>query len=216
MRCCAKEKRGGLLEPIYCDNHLLVLEKPAGIVTQPDFHELAKEWVKREFSKKGRVFLEPIHRLDKPASGIVVFARTSKALSRLNESLRNKKWRKFYFALVEGELPSEGRLEHYLTHGDFCAHVVDEKEPGAKLAMLTYERKKIEKGRSLIEVELLTGRYHQIRAQFGAIGHPIWGDGKYGSRTKKETISLHHHKIELVHPTTKETLTFQCPAAFFS
>ena len=166
------------MKPIYCDNHLLVLEKPAGIATQPDFHEAAKGWVKEAFSKPGNVFLEPIHRLDRPASGIVVFARTSKALSRLNEAMRQKKMKKFYIAKVEGEVEEEGVLEHLLIHGDFRAYV----DPKGKIALLRFRRIALTKTHSVVEVELETGRYHQIRAQFAAIGHPIVGDGKYGSR----------------------------------
>ncbi len=198
------------MKPIYCDNHLLVLEKPAGIATQPDFHEAARKWVKETFSKPGNVFLEPIHRLDKPASGIVLFARTSKALSRLNEAMRQKQLRKRYVALVEGSVENEGTLEHFLTHEEFRAAI----DPKGKKAILHFRCIKKNGQFSLVEVELETGRYHQIRAQFSAIGHPIVGDGKYGSRKKSSKILLHHQELTLQHPTTKEPLTFRCPAAF--
>lgn len=214
MRYCGKENRGFHLQPIYCDNHLLILNKPSGVATQPEFHLEAKEWVKATFAKPGAVFLEPIHRLDKPVSGIVVFARTSKALSRLNEALRLRKIRKFYLAIVEGEMAAEGTLTHYLVHGDFEAHVVGSEDPRGKKALLHYKREEVKHNRSLIEVELETGRYHQIRAQFGAIGSPIWGDSKYGSQVKKESIALHHHRLLLEHPTTKEQLVFESPAPF--
>lgn len=200
------------MKPIYSDNHLLILNKPGGIATQPDFHEAARSFVKEHFQKPGNVFLEPIHRLDRPASGIVVFARTSKALSRLNESLREKKWRKTYLAKVEGIVEEEGTLEHLLVHGDFKAFV----DPSGKQAILHFRRLGISGNCSLIEVELETGRYHQIRAQFSAIGHPIVGDAKYGSRDNFSKIALHHHRLCLEHPTTKELLTFQCPASFSS
>lgn len=210
MKYCVKENGGFLLKPIYCDNHLLILEKLPGVATQPDFHEIAREWVKRTFSKPGRVFLEPIHRLDKPASGMVLFARTSKALSRLNEAMRQKQFRKKYLAIVEGSVEKSGTLEHSLLHAEFRAVV----NPNGKKAILHY--KCIEKNNeySLIEVEIETGRYHQIRAQFSAIGHPIIGDGKYGSKKKSKRILLHHQELSFQHPTTKEFLTFQCPAGF--
>ena len=187
-----------------------MLEKPACIPTQPAFHEAARAWVKAKFNKPGNVFLEPIHRLDKPASGLVLFARTSKAVSRLNEAMRARAIRKFYLAKVEGHVEEEGVLEHYLVHGDFRAHV----DPSGKKALLRYRRLKDNSTHSLIEVELETGRYHQIRAQFSAEGHPIVGDAKYGSSEKKEAIALHHHRMVVVHPTTNEELTFRSQAAF--
>ena len=182
----------------------MVLNKPGGVATQPDFHERARAWVKAEFKKPGNVFLEPIHRLDKAASGIVVFARTSKALSRLNEALRNQTMRKIYIAEVEGYVEEEGILEHYLLHGDFKAII----DPTGKKAVLRYKCLGKGKATSLVEIELETGRYHQIRAQFAAIGHPIVGDQKYGSKTKSEKIALHHKEMTLTHPTTGERLTF--------
>lgn len=210
MRLLGKENWGILLKPIYCDNHLLVLNKPAGIPTQPDFHEAARAWVKEHFGKPGNVFLEPIHRIDRPVSGIVLFARTSKALSRLNEAMRERKMRKFYIAIVEGQVPEEGVLEHYLIHGDFRAHI----DPSGKQAILNYRRLKVNEKYSLVEIELVTGRYHQIRAQFSAIGHPIVGDAKYGSSENYSQIALHHQMLQFEHPTSKEALTFQCSAAF--
>lgn len=210
MRCCAKERQGIPLEPIYCDNHILVLEKPAGMATQPDFHESAKIYIKEAFAKPGEVFLEPIHRLDKPVSGLVLFARTSKALSRLNASMRGGQIRKRYRARVEGVVPEEGKLEHYLLHGNFRAIV----DPSGKKASLLFWRLESKGDTSLVEVELLTGRYHQIRAQFSAIGHPIVGDAKYGSKTNHSTIKLHHHTLTFPHPTKGEMVECTCPASF--
>lgn len=210
MKCFGNANWGIHLKPIYCDNHILILNKPAGIATQPDFHEAARAFVKEHFGKPGNVFLEPIHRLDRPASGIVVFARTSKALTRLNAAMRDRKLTKTYLAKVEGVVPEEGTLEHYLVHGDFKAFV----DPNGKQAILHFRRLKTLGNCSLVEVELETGRYHQIRAQFAAIGHPIVGDKKYGSKDDHKQIALHHQKLSLEHPTTKELLTFQCSAAF--
>jgi 23S rRNA pseudouridine1911/1915/1917 synthase len=198
------------LKPIYCDNHILILNKPAGISTEPHFRDEARVWVKERFNKPGNAFLEPIHRLDRPVSGIVLFARTSKALTRLNEAMRDRKMSKTYVAIVEGIVPEEGVLEHYLVHGDFKAYI----DPTGKKAVLRYRRLKVEGDRSLVEIDLETGRYHQIRAQFAAIGHPILGDRKYGSAKDYTQLPLHHKKLVLEHPITKEMLKFQCSAAF--
>jgi len=213
MKSTVNENLGILLRQIYCDNHLLILEKPAGISTQPEFHEQAKAWGKQAFNKPGNIFLEPIHRLDRPVGGMVVFARTSKALSRLNESMRKGEIQKFYIALVEGEIGEEGTLEHHLLHGDHRALIA---EPGeGRLARLSFVRKKVKGGKSLVQVELHTGRYHQIRAQFSAAGHPIVGDKKYGAKKESKAIALHHNKLILPHPVSKKRLTFQSQAASF-
>jgi len=198
------------LKPIFCDNHLLVLEKPAGIATQPDFHEEARAWVQEAFAKPGKAFLEPIHRLDKPVSGIVLFARTSKALQRLNEAMRKKQLRKFYLAWVEGIVEKEGTLEHNLTHGNFRAHIDAE----GKKTILHFRRLETKENVSLVEIELETGRYHQIRAQFATIGHPVLGDQKYGAKERKDKIALHHHMLKISHPVSKEEVIFRCPASF--
>lgn len=192
------------MKPIFCDNHILILEKPAGIATQPQFHEMAKAWVKKEFKKPGNVFLEPIHRLDKPVSGLILFARTSKALSRLNEAMRNKQIKKTYLAKVEGEVMSHGTLVHHLIHGDFRAHI----DPTGKEAVLHFKKLSMDGKNSLIEVDLETGRYHQIRIQFAEIGHPVVGDEKYGASSKHKNIALHHQKFTIPHPITKEMITF--------
>ena len=199
------------MEPIYCDNHLLVLEKPAGVPTQPDFHERGRSFVKKAFAKPGNVFLEPIHRLDKPVGGLVLFARTSKALSRLNAQMRARQLEKKYRALVEGEVDEEGVLEHQLLHGSHRALV----DPRGKTAILRYKRMQVIDNQSLVEIKLETGRYHQIRAQFAAIGHPVVGDEKYGSVTKNDSIFLHHFELVVEHPTTGEILTFRSRAASF-
>src|ERR1700722_3479334 len=202
---------------VFCDNHLLVVFKPAGISTQPhsvnepNLLNQAKNWLKKEFQKSGNVFLEPAHRLDKPVSGLVLFARTSKALSRLHEMMRQRQVEKTYFAWVEGNLPQEsGTLEHYLFHDEHRARIVKPSHPQAKLARLHYVPIDWQVDRTLVEVQLETGRYHQIRAQFSAIGHPVLGDQKYGSTTswKKEQIALHHGRMKFVHPVTKSLLCF--------
>jgi 23S rRNA pseudouridine1911/1915/1917 synthase len=204
---------------IYLDNHLLILFKPAGIATQPDFHRQAKEWVKKKFSKPGNVFLEPIHRLDKPAQGMVLFARTSKALSRLNLALREHHIKKTYRAYVEGHLQEKkGMLKHFLFHDDFHAKIVAENYPDAKKAVLSYQVLEESAKTSLLEIFLETGRYHQIRAQFAHIGHPLLGDEKYGSRLSWQGsgIALCHSEMQLIHPITHQPLSFCCDQeAFF-
>ncbi len=201
---------------LFSDNHLLVVDKPAGMPTQPSqpgemsLEDWAKNWVKKQFSKTGNVFLVPVHRLDKPVGGLVLFARTSKALSRLNEMMRNREIKKTYHARIEGKPPADsGSLEHALVHDEFHARVVGKDHPGAKLALLHY--KLLEEG--LVEVNLVTGRYHQIRVQLAAIGCPIRGDSKYGAKTHSNqlAIPLSHVKLEFIHPVTKQPLNFQQP-----
>jgi 23S rRNA pseudouridine1911/1915/1917 synthase len=211
------------MKVIFCDNHLLVVSKSAGISTQPhaanepNLLDQAKAWLKKEYQKSGNVFLEPVHRLDKPVSGLVLLARTSKALSRLHEMMRQHLIEKTYFAWVEGKLPQEsGVLEHYLFHDEHRARVVDPSHFEAKLARLRYVQIDQRHDRSLVEIQLETGRYHQIRAQFAASGNPILGDQKYGSTTpwKKEEIALHHGRMKLPHPVTKSPVCFESSCNF--
>lgn len=210
---------------LYEDNHLLILNKPAGLLTQPSgteqesLEQQAKAWLKEKYHKPGNVFLEAIHRLDKPVSGVSVFCKTSKALSRLNAVMRAKETRKIYWAWLEGELPKDkGRLEHYLVHDDFQARVVSKEHPEGKMASLSYHVLERRRGRTFVEVVLETGRYHQIRLQFSTIGYPIWGDRKYGSEQPYEAgaIALHHRCLQLPHPVTHELMTIEAPlpAAF--
>ncbi|MBA3238694.1 MAG: RNA pseudouridine synthase [Parachlamydiaceae bacterium] len=212
-----------MLEVLYVDNHILLVNKPAGLATQPSptsdesLESLCKEWVKEQYKKPGNVFLHAIHRLDKPVSGIVLFARTSKALSRLNESMREHEMQKVYIALVEGHLKdSEGRLEHYLVHGDHIAHLGTEKTAGAKRASLKYIVKERKGDCSLLEITLETGRYHQIRAQMAAIGHPVVGDTKYGSFKvyPNQGIALCHARFSFPHPISKEQHSYALANTF--
>ena len=207
------------MEVIFSDNHLLIVNKPAGMSTQPhegaqddNLLDQAKAWLKKQFQKPGAVFLEPIHRLDKPVSGLVLFARTSKALSRLQEMMRQREIEKTYFAWIEGTLlETEGILEHYLFHDEHRSRVVNASHPQAKFARLTYIKRDQYQGKSLVEIRLETGRYHQIRCQFAAIGCPIVGDTKYGSISpwRKGEIALHHGRLKFFHPITKSVLCFE-------
>lgn len=211
------------LDVLFEDNHQLVLNKPSGLLTQPSGTEqeslesLAKNYIKTKYQKPGHVFLEAVHRIDKPVSGIVLFARTSKALSRLQAALREKKSEKIYLALVEGNVKqAEGTLEHYLVHDDFRATLSDARDAKAKWACLHYRVVRRDEGVTLLEIVLETGRYHQIRVQLAAIGHPIVGDGKYGSRIafRPDAIALHHYRLKVPHPITGEMQLFEAPAPF--
>ena len=196
-------------EILFVDNHLLAANKPPGLVTQPSgahadsLEDRLKAWAKEEFAKEGKVFLEAVHRIDRPVSGVVLFARTSKALSRLNASQRAGDCAKIYLAVVAGRpLRPEGRLEDALVHDSHRARVVPPDDPQGKLAVLEYELLESRGGQSLLRIRLLTGRYHQIRAQLARAGCPIAGDALYGSRAPMapHTIALHHRELRVPHP----------------
>jgi len=209
-------------EILFCDNHLLIALKPAGMLTQPgasmeeSLETFAKAWVKQEYHKEGAVFIHAIHRLDRPVSGLVLFARTSKALSRLNEQSRLLQIQRCYIAEVEGILPEKlGQLDHHLIHGHHRAILATAEQEGAKHARLHFEVLHYMPHSTLVQIELDTGRYHQIRAQFGAIGHPIVGDQKYGAQGGDgQTIRLHAAKLAFAHPVTQEVLTFESSPPF--
>jgi 23S rRNA pseudouridine1911/1915/1917 synthase len=210
------------LDPLilHADNHLLAVNKPAGLLTQDsgtglrNMEDWAREWVRVDKNKEGNVFLNAVHRIDKAVSGVVLFARTSKALSRLNEDIRNRNCKKIYHALVEGvpETPS-AELIHWLTHEHHRAEVCEEGEKGAQRAVLHYRTLKKVKNLTLLEVDLETGRYHQIRAQLAAIDCPIAGDEKYGASqpSKQGDIALHHARLAITHPTTREPVSIKAP-----
>ena len=196
----------------YLDNHILVVNKPPNLLTQPNdsqnlsLEEVMKDFIKKKFSKKGKnIFLHAIHRLDKQTSGLVLFARTSKALSRLNEMMRKKKITRKYIALVEGIFfkNKKGTLVHYLIHKNYKAQIVDKNNKKAKRAELTYKVIEEINNNSLVEINLLTGRYHQIRAQFSFIGHPVVGDKKYKSSIEASKIELNCFYLEFEHPIKK-------------
>jgi len=200
------------LDVVYLDNHLLIVNKPANLLTQETNIEIdslenrAKAWLKERFKKKGDVFLGVVHRLDKDVSGLVVFARTSKALSRLNLAFRKRQVKKMYHALVEGTFEKQsGTLQDRLAHGP---HRSISSEEG-KEAELYYEVIEEMSNTSYLRIHLKTGRYHQIRKQFGLRKHPVVGDTKYGSTVSwpKPGIALHHAELLLIHPTLKEWLT---------
>lgn len=205
---------------LYEDNHLLVVYKTGGMLTQPsgteqnNLEDICKLWIKETYGKPGNVFLEAVHRLDKPVNGIVVFARTSKALSRLNSSIRQQKFHKVYHAVVEGIIQEpEGTLEHYLVHDEYQSRVVAKTTPQAKLCRLHYRLLRSNNLNSLLEIDLETGRYHQIRAQLAAVGHPIVGDTKYKSREVylPNAIALLHSALKFPHPTLDKLIEIEVP-----
>lgn len=204
------------MQVIYYDNHLIVVSKPAGMATQPALHlktSLEEEltiWARDAFRKPGNVFLHAVHRLDRVVSGLVLFAKTSKALSRLQQAMRAQECGKSYIAWVEGEMEvSTGELCHYLVRQEHRTQVVSQKTPEAKEARLSFQVLERRRGASCVQIDLKTGRYHQIRAQFAKIGHPIIGDHKYGSQVRwEDQILLHHKELIFTHPTTQEKKVF--------
>jgi 23S rRNA pseudouridine1911/1915/1917 synthase len=209
------------LHIIYEDNHLLAVEKPAGMATmgagedQTTVLTLAKEYIKHRYNKPGNVYLGVVSRVDALVTGVVLFARTSKAAARLSEQFRTHVVEKIYWALVEGSLdPPDGALSDLLAKDE--AHhrmrIVGISLPGAKLAKLNYRTLRTQKRSSLVEIELQTGRKHQIRLQMAHHGHPILGDRKYGSQQSFPAgIALHARRLAVAHPVKCERMVFVAP-----
>ncbi len=203
---------------LYEDNHLVAVNKLPSEIVQGDktgdtpLSEDVKQYIKEKYRKPGNVFLGVIHRIDRPVSGVVVFARTSKALSRMNELVKEREMDKIYWAIVKNRPENPvGELKHFLVRNEkknksFAGNT---KRKGAKEGLLKYRLLKESMDYHLLEIELLTGRHHQIRAQLSAIGCPIKGDLKYGfARSNKDaSISLHARSLSFVHPVTKEPIT---------
>ena len=210
------------IEVLYEDNHLIAVNKRAGDLVQGDetgdepLPERVKAYLKIKYDKPGNVFLGVVHRLDRPTSGIVVFARTSKALSRMNDLFRQRDTHKVYWALCE-QAPKEpfGQLTDFLAKNakQNKSYVVGANHPKGKKAELTYRLLGSLDRYHLIEVELHTGRHHQIRAQLAAMGCIIRGDLKYGAKRSNPdgSISLHARSLEFVHPVQKEPLSITAP-----
>ena len=206
------------IEILYEDNHLLIAVKPPNVPVQkdisraPDFLTLLKEDIKIRYKKPGNVFLGLVHRLDRPVGGVMVFARTSKAASRLSEQIRNHQMDKIYLCVVQG-CPEhlKGRLTDYLLkdRDNNIVSVVEQDTSGARQAVLDYEVLKSSGGLSLIKVNLLTGRSHQIRVQMSNNKTPLVGDTKYGYKgDRARNLALWSHRIGINHPTTKERMLF--------
>lgn len=210
------------LQILHEDNHLIVVNKRVGDIVQGDktgdkpLSEVVKEYIKDKYNKPGEVFLGVVHRLDRPTTGIVVFARTSKALTRMNELFSNRETQKTYWAIVKNK-PSkeEDNLVHYIKRNEknntSKAHI--KEVPESKLASLDYKIFKELNNYFALEINLHTGRHHQIRAQLSAIGSPIKGDLKYGfDRSNPDGgIHLHARKLTFIHPVTKEVITVTAP-----
>lgn len=207
---------------LYEDNHIIIVNKKAGDITQGDktgdkpLSEVVKEYVKDKYHKPGNVFIGTVHRLDRPTSGIVIFARTSKALERLNKMLRDKTIKKTYWAIVKSRPKKEkDTLINFLKKDSKKnkSFVYKKEIEASKQATLHYSVIKKLDNYSLLEIDLETGRHHQIRAQLSHIGSPIKGDLKYGfDRSNKDgSISLHARKIEFTHPVSKENIIVIAP-----
>ena len=207
------------LKVIYEDNHIIVVEKKPNIPSQADKTEdidmlsIVKSYIKEKYQKAGNVYLGLIHRLDRPVGGIMIFAKTSKAASRLSNEVREKVFKKKYLAVVDGKLDKkEGVLEDYLYKDERnnISKVVKKEKKNAKYAKLEYKVLKYNKIKdlSLLEINLHTGRHHQIRVQLSNMGHSIFGDQKYGTRGRGKQIALWAYELTIIHPTTKEKMTF--------
>jgi 23S rRNA pseudouridine1911/1915/1917 synthase len=205
------------LQVLHEDNHIIVVNKRVGDIVQGDktgdkpLSEVVKEYIKVKYNKPGEVFLGVVHRLDRPTTGIVVFARTSKALTRMNELFSNRETQKTYWAIVKNKpLNSEDKLVHYLKRNEknntSKAHL--KEVPESKIASLDYKIITTLQNYFALEINLQTGRHHQIRAQLSAIGSPIKGDLKYGfDRSNTDGgIHLHARKLVFVHPVSKENI----------
>jgi 23S rRNA pseudouridine1911/1915/1917 synthase len=207
------------LEVLYLDNHLLVVNKPAGLLTQedrtgdPDLLTLGRAFLKERFGKPGRVFLGLVHRLDRPVSGVVVLARTSKAAARLSAQFRQRTPEKRYLALVEGRCAGQGRLIDYLRKADRHVRVVAPGTLGAQQATLSWEALGHDDGLSLVDVVLETGRPHQIRVQLARQGWPILGDFRYGASRELDgrNLALHCYRLCVDHPTLRERMCWTAP-----
>ena len=206
------------LSLIYEDNHILVVNKAAGLLVQGDktgdesLVDIAKLYIKNKYQKPGDVFLGLIHRLDRPTSGVIVLARTSKALTRLNRQFKDRIPKKIYRAVVSGTPKSSARLEHYLKKNSSQnkSFHYNEITPNTKHAILHYRHVESLKSYHVLEVELETGRHHQIRTQLAAVGLHIKGDLKYGSKRTNPNGSIHLHarSLQFVHPTNKKEMKF--------
>lgn len=210
------------MQVLYEDNHIIVVYKESGEIVQGDktgdkpLSETIKAWIKEKYAKPGNVFLGVVHRLDRPVSGLVVFAKTSKALSRLNDMFRKGEVKKTYWAMVQTtSAEPEGTLTNWLVRNEKQnkSYAYDHEVPNAKKAILKYKTIGQTEHYTLLEVNLLTGRHHQIRCQLSAIGCPIKGDLKYGARRSNPdgSISLLSRTVEFIHPVSKENISVVSP-----
>lgn len=210
------------MQVVYEDNHIIIVNKESGEIVQGDktgdkpLSETIKEYIKEKYAKPGNVFLGVVHRLDRPVCGLVVFAKTSKALSRLNEMFRKGEVSKTYWAITKNcPKNPEATLTGWMTRNEKQnkSYVYDREVPGSKKAILHYKVIGHSDNYTLNEIKLMTGRHHQIRCQLANIGCPIKGDLKYGSKRSNPdgSISLMSHKVEFIHPVSKERICVKAP-----
>ena len=213
------------MKVLYEDNQIIVVEKEPNIPSQADktgdvdMLTLVKQYIKEKYNKPGEVYIGLVHRLDRPVGGVMCFARTSKAASRLSEQVRNKTFKKTYIAVVDGKITDKsGTLEDYLYKDERnnISKVVDQNKKNAKLAKLEYEVIDYDAKRDLttVKINLHTGRHHQIRVQFANFGHSLFGDQKYGTRGRGKQIRLWASSITIEHPVKKELMTFESKPDF--
>ena len=208
------------LHVLYEDNHLIAINKKSGDITQGDktgdipLSEIVKDFLKKKYDKPGNVYLGTIHRIDRPTTGVIIYAKTSKALSRMNEKFRNNEISKKYWAIVKNKLPKQSDiLENYLSKNNKKNKSFVTKEKDGKYSKLNYKIIKSLDNYYLYEIKPDTGRHHQIRVQLSNIGSPIKGDLKYGAKrsNKDASICLHAREIVFEHPVTKEELKITAP-----
>jgi 23S rRNA pseudouridine1911/1915/1917 synthase len=207
---------GEKMKVLYEDNHIIVVvKKPDQPVMEdeskdPDLLNEVKEYIRVKYEKPGNVFVGLVHRLDRPVGGVMVFAKTSKAASRLSESMRNNDFDKKYYAIVDG-IPQEkkGTIESFLYKDEErnTSYICDKSKPGSKYAKLHYKVIEKSNNMALLDIDLETGRHHQIRVQLASIGTPIYGDMRYGN-AEKGHIALFAYSLCIIHPITKETMEF--------
>ena len=202
------------LNILYEDNHIIVVIKPYNILSQSDntndldMLTIIKNYIKEKYNKPGNVYLGLVHRLDRPTGGIMVFAKTSKAASRLSKQIKDDKFTKKYLAVVHGTFTKkEGTLENYIKKTEDNSSIITTKEEG-KYAKLDYKVLKEKDNLSTLDITLYTGRHHQIRVQFSNINHPLYGDQRYGKQDRKQ-LTLFAYHLEFYHPITKEKLVFE-------
>ena len=203
-----------MIKIIFEDNHLLVVEKPINLPVNsdsshdPNLLDLLKEDLKKRYQKQGRIYLGLVHRLDRPVGGLMVFAKTSKAAARLSKQLQDKSFQKTYLAVVLGQTPAFANYQDYLLKDNNTN--ITKVDPQGKLALLSYQTLFFSEDLSLVEINLETGRSHQIRVQFAFHGFPLWGDQKYNKEAiVGQQLALYAAKLSFLHPISQERLTFQ-------
>ena len=207
-------------EILFEDNHLIIINKKPGILVQGDITgdisliEITKDYIKNKYNKKGNVFLGLVNRIDRPTSGIVIFAKTSKALSRMNEILRNREIQKIYWLIISNKFASNnGKIEGWFRKNSKQnkSYFFESQVTNSKFGSLSYKKLKTLDNYCLVEVKLITGRHHQIRCSFSELGYPIQGDLKYGSeRSNKDGgIYLHSRRLEFIHPVSKNKILLE-------